>query len=73
MQRTHHAQAVSQDSGKEVLQLAILGSEPTCLHTVFCISRVRYSPNTYRRHENANVFVLLGREKVLESVVFCAT
>ena len=36
-QRTHHPPAVSQDSGKEVLQLAILGSEPSFLQTVLCV------------------------------------
>ena len=35
-QLIHHAHAVLQDSGKEVLQEAILGSEPTYLHVVFC-------------------------------------
>ena len=33
--RIHHPHAVLQDSGKEVLQQAILGSELTCLHIVF--------------------------------------
>ena len=33
-----HAHAVFQDSGKEVLQKAILGSEPTYLHVVFLSS-----------------------------------
>ena len=31
---------------------------------------IRYSPNKYRRHENAYVFVLDGGEKVRKSVVF---
>ena len=35
-QRIHHPHAVLQNNGKEVLQQAILGSEPTYLHTVFC-------------------------------------
>ena len=34
-QLIYHAHAVLQDSGKEVLQQAILGSEPIYLHVVF--------------------------------------
>ena len=42
----HHPHAVLQDSGKEVLQQAISGSEPTCLHIAFCLHSTKQAHPT---------------------------